>query len=162
MFRARRPQSALTAVGERLRQVGQRMDVPERLREVGERIDVPERLRGVRERIDVPLVRARRRGMGGASIALLALLGAAAGAGLMFVLDPERGRRRRALIRDKVTSMARRTGDAVDGQSRHVVNRARGLVIEMRSRLPGTKPEPGGGSMGERDDEEPVNRGNRP
>jgi hypothetical protein len=60
---------------------------------------------------------------------------AAAGAGVMYLLDPERGRRRRALVRDQLVRVAHRTGDAVDATSRDVSNRARGVVAELRSRL---------------------------
>jgi hypothetical protein len=60
---------------------------------------------------------------------------AAAGAGLMYLLDPERGRRRRAIVRDRLVRAAHRTGDAVDATSRDVGNRARGVVAELRSRL---------------------------
>lgn len=60
---------------------------------------------------------------------------AAAGAGLMYLLDPERGGRRRALVRDRLVSVAHRTGDAMDATSRDVSNRARGVVAELRSRL---------------------------
>lgn len=59
----------------------------------------------------------------------------AAGAGLMYMLDPDRGRRRRALVRDQLVRAAHRTGDAVDATSRDVGNRARGVVAELRSRL---------------------------
>jgi hypothetical protein len=60
---------------------------------------------------------------------------AAAGAGFMYMLDPDRGRRRRALMRDQLVRAAHRTGDAVDATSRDVGNRARGVVAELRSRL---------------------------
>ena len=60
---------------------------------------------------------------------------AAAGAGLMYLLDPDGGRRRRALVRDQIVRAAHRTGDAVDATSRDVGNRARGVVAELRSRL---------------------------
>jgi BON domain len=69
-----------------------------------------------------------------ASMPLLAAA-AAAGAGVMYLLDPEGGRRRRALIRDGLVHAAHRTGDAVDTTSRDVSNRARGAVAELRSRL---------------------------
>jgi hypothetical protein len=59
----------------------------------------------------------------------------AAGAGLMYLLDPDGGRRRRALVRDQLVRAAHRTGDAVDATSRDVSNRARGVVAELRSRL---------------------------
>jgi hypothetical protein len=63
------------------------------------------------------------------------LSAAAAGAGLMYLLDPQGGRRRRALVRDQLVRAAHRTGDAVDTTSRDVTNRARGVVAELRSRL---------------------------
>ena len=60
---------------------------------------------------------------------------AAAGAGVMYLLDPDGGRRRRARVRDQLVRAAHRTGDAVDATSRDVGNRARGVVAELRSRL---------------------------
>jgi BON domain len=63
------------------------------------------------------------------------LLAAAAGAGVMYLLDPDGGGRRRALLRDRLVHAAHRTGDAVDSTSRDVSNRARGVVAELRSRL---------------------------
>jgi len=55
------------------------------------------------------------------------------GAGLMYLLDPERGRRRRALARDKAKSMLTQSEDAVGRTSRDVSNRARGLAAGARS-----------------------------
>jgi hypothetical protein len=60
---------------------------------------------------------------------------AAAGAGLMYLLDPDGGRRRRARVRDQLVRAAHRTGGAVDATSRDVGHRARGVVAELRSRL---------------------------
>jgi len=68
---------------------------------------------------------------------LRVLTAAAAGAGLMYLLDPDGGRRRRARVRDRVMRAAHRTGDAVDTTSRDVTNRARGVVAELRGRLAG-------------------------
>jgi hypothetical protein len=48
--------------------------------------------------------------------------GLAAGAVLMYLGDPEGGRRRRALVRDRLVRAAHRTGDAVDVTSRDVTN----------------------------------------
>jgi hypothetical protein len=80
--------------------------------------------------------------------ALMVLLSAGAGAALMYMLDPDRGRRRRALVRDQVVHAVHRAGDAVDITSRDVTNRARGVVAELRSRLaPG---EVGDAVLGER------------
>jgi osmotically-inducible protein OsmY len=66
---------------------------------------------------------------------LRALTVAAAGAGLMYLLDPDGGRRRRAHVRDQLVRAAHRTGDAMDATSRDVGNRARGVVAELRQRL---------------------------
>jgi hypothetical protein len=60
------------------------------------------------------------------------LAGAAMGAGLMYLLDPEGGRRRRALLRDQLVSAAHKTTDAVEATSRDMTNRARGVVAELR------------------------------
>jgi BON domain len=68
---------------------------------------------------------------------LRVLTAAAAGAGLMYLLDPDGGGRRRARVRDRVVRAAHRTGDAVDVTSRDVTNRARGVVAELRGRLAG-------------------------
>ena len=62
------------------------------------------------------------------------LAGAAIGAGLMFLLDPDRGTRRRALGRDQVLSAGRRAGDQLGAKARHIGNRARGLAASARTR----------------------------
>ena len=67
-------------------------------------------------------------------------VGAVLGAGFMYLLDPDRGRGRRALVRDRARSVAHRTADAVDGKSRHVVNRTRGLVADLQSWREGARP----------------------
>lgn len=59
---------------------------------------------------------------------LLTLLGvAAAGALTMYLSDPDRGRRRRALAADKVRSLAHKTGDSISVASRDLGNRMQGL-----------------------------------
>ncbi|HEX6070206.1 MAG TPA: BON domain-containing protein [Longimicrobiaceae bacterium] len=66
------------------------------------------------------------------------LLGAAVGAALMYLLDPDRGRRRRARLRDQLVHgvhEAEHLGDATASNARHLRNQARGLVAETRSRL---------------------------
>ncbi|GAB3553001.1 hypothetical protein GCM10027343_39250 [Noviherbaspirillum agri] len=58
---------------------------------------------------------------------LVKLLGAAAvGAAAMYMTDPDRGRRRRALATDKMRSLAVKTGGAIDVASRDLSNRAHG------------------------------------
>ena len=55
------------------------------------------------------------------------------GAALMYVLDPERGKRRRAIVRDKALSGAHKAGDRLAARSRDVANRARGVAAELKS-----------------------------
>ncbi|HET7599473.1 MAG TPA: SRPBCC family protein [Gemmatimonadales bacterium] len=57
------------------------------------------------------------------------------GAGIMYLLDPDRGNRRRALMRDRLTRARRRTGDALGATARDVRNRSVGAVAELRSRF---------------------------
>jgi hypothetical protein len=68
---------------------------------------------------------------GGKTVALISGIGV--GAALMYVLDPERGRRRRAMARDKAVSFANKTGDVVAKRSRDLANRAKGVAAEARS-----------------------------
>jgi len=64
--------------------------------------------------------------------------GLALGAGLMYVLDPNTGRRRRALAYDKIQSYWHTTGDFVVQKGRDARNRTRGLLAEARAQLRGT------------------------
>lgn len=64
-------------------------------------------------------------------IALLGGLGV--GALLMYLLDPDRGNRRRALIRDKVVKLNRQTQEAVGGKVKDMSNRAKGMLHEAKS-----------------------------
>ena len=63
------------------------------------------------------------------------LAGTAIGAGLMFLLDPDRGRGRRALARDRILSAGRHAGEDVGAKARRLRNRARGVVADARSRM---------------------------
>lgn len=64
---------------------------------------------------------------------LVLLGGIGLGAALMYILDPDRGRRRRALVKDKLASAATRTPDALGATSRDLTNRARGLAASVKS-----------------------------
>jgi uncharacterized membrane protein len=55
------------------------------------------------------------------------------GAGLMYLFDPDRGRRRRALLRDKAVHVWHEVGQALDKTARDVANRTRGLIAETES-----------------------------
>src|SRR5687767_14226191 len=50
------------------------------------------------------------------------------GTGLMYLLDPDRGRRRRALLRDKGAWAARKTGDCIKVTARELRNRTQGIT----------------------------------
>ena len=55
------------------------------------------------------------------------------GAALMYLFDPNRGRRRRQLIRDKAEGVANKAGDYAGKMSRDLRNRAYGLAAETKS-----------------------------
>lgn len=57
------------------------------------------------------------------------------GTGLMYLLDPDRGKRRRALLRDKGVWAARKTGDCIEVTARDVRNRTQGIVSDIQSRF---------------------------
>src|SRR5215467_14448230 len=57
------------------------------------------------------------------------------GAGLMFLLDPHMGSRRRAILRDKLISFMRLAAWAADKTSRDLRNRIYGTVASTKSRF---------------------------
>jgi hypothetical protein len=71
--------------------------------------------------------------------ALSMLAGMGMGAGLMYMLDPRLGRRRRAHMRDKAVSLAHEAQDAAEVVGRDMRNRARGLASGDLSVLAGGK-----------------------
>jgi hypothetical protein len=68
----------------------------------------------------------------GREVALLAA-GIGVGAMIMYMLDPDHGRRRRALARDQVTSFVTEAERKIEAKARHYSNRARGVVAEAKS-----------------------------
>jgi hypothetical protein len=67
------------------------------------------------------------------------IIGASIGAGLIFLLDPARGNRRRAVIRDKFVKARRKSWDAAGATRRDVANRlhgARARAANLLSRAP--------------------------
>ncbi len=63
---------------------------------------------------------------------LALITGLGLGAGAMFLLDPDRGRRRRALLRDKAVHLTRTTGLTAGKISRDLRNRAIGVASGVR------------------------------
>jgi len=82
----------------------------------------------------------KRKHTGGAA---MLLQGAMLGAGAMYLLDPDRGARRRARLRDRSVHLRHRLGDGAVATARDVRNRSAGAAAlartELRARL---RPEP--------------------
>lgn len=64
----------------------------------------------------------------------------AAGAAVMYYLDPEMGRRRRALLRDKLQSGQRSAAHYARAQAKRAGDQMRGVLAETRSQLDGEAP----------------------
>jgi hypothetical protein len=62
-------------------------------------------------------------------------LGAGLGAGLMYLLDPQGGRGRRAVARDKTVSALKQGGEKAAKTSRHLGNKTKGLAAQASSKL---------------------------
>ena len=65
------------------------------------------------------------------------LAGAAMGVAAAYMLDPDRGGRRRARVREKIIRGAHVTGRALDATARDLANRSRGIVAATRTRWSG-------------------------
>jgi hypothetical protein len=66
------------------------------------------------------------------------LVGLSVGAGLMYILDPDKGRRRRALVRDqglRLIDAMGDLGDRLEGITELVTDRVRGIAYETQTRL---------------------------
>lgn len=61
--------------------------------------------------------------------------GLALGAGLMFVFDPQRGKRRRAMLRDQAKHALNVAGTAYDKTATDLSNRTSGTLAELSARL---------------------------
>ena len=70
----------------------------------------------------------------GREMALLAA-GVGVGALIMYLLDPESGRRRRSVARDQVTSFVTDAERKIEAKARHYTNRARGVVAEAKNAI---------------------------
>jgi hypothetical protein len=63
------------------------------------------------------------------------LLGAGLGLAVAYIFDPDRGRRRRALLADQMRRANRKSRDAVDATTRDLANRTTGIIAATRGRL---------------------------
>ncbi|HEY8461434.1 MAG TPA: SRPBCC family protein [Blastocatellia bacterium] len=66
---------------------------------------------------------------------LIGIGGMGLGAGLMYMLDPDRGRRRRALARDRMAHMSRVLSRAMSATSRDLTHRIYGMMAEGKNLL---------------------------
>lgn len=64
----------------------------------------------------------------------------AAGAGLMYVFDPIKGRSRRAVLRDKAKHVIREAVKKAEGARNDAVNRVCGLMAETKARMCSAQP----------------------
>ena len=55
------------------------------------------------------------------------------GAALMYFFDPDRGKRRRALVRDKVEAAGNKASDYAEKMGRDIRNRAYGMAAETKA-----------------------------
>jgi BON domain len=72
---------------------------------------------------------------------LLFSAGLGLGTAAMFLLDPARGKRRRALVRDKFALATRMTGECMEVTARDLRNRTRGTIAAIQSRLSSEQPD---------------------
>lgn len=63
---------------------------------------------------------------------MMFLLGVGTGAALIYFLDPDRGGRRRALVRDQAISFTNDAREAINAATQNLSNRAYGLYAETR------------------------------
>jgi osmotically-inducible protein OsmY len=63
------------------------------------------------------------------------LLGMSLGAAITYIADPNSGRRRRAVMRDKLVRASRKSRDAADATGRDMANRAAGMVAAARAQF---------------------------
>jgi gas vesicle protein len=68
----------------------------------------------------------------GTDLLMAAAAGYLLGALTMFIFDPEQGRRRRALMRDKMVHYGNQASDLVSGTAQDLRNRAQGVAAETR------------------------------
>lgn len=64
-----------------------------------------------------------------------------AGAAIMYLLDPEKGNRRRSMIADKATGLKNEAKDALYGKAKDLENRAKGMLHEAKSAVGADKQE---------------------
>jgi hypothetical protein len=77
------------------------------------------------------------------------LAGVGVGLGLMYIMDPERGARRRALIRDKAIGMKNDLTQMAEKNVTHMRNKAQGLLHEAKTTFSNGETENTGSESGQ-------------
>ena len=75
---------------------------------------------------------------GSGGLWLMFLAGFGTGAAFMYLFDPDRGRRRRALIRDQAVGFTNDAREAINATSQDLSNRAYGVYAEARKAVTGS------------------------
>jgi len=88
--------------------------------------------------METPQYRPRDAGFGSTAYALL--LGLGAGIALMFLLDPDNGRRRRAVVQDRSLHYARQAAHQRDVLARRVLGHIRGAIAAIRHQVEPAEP----------------------
>lgn len=70
----------------------------------------------------------------------LLAIGAAIGAAIMYLFDPEHGDSRRAIVRDKMTSYTNTAREGLGNTIQQIQNRSSGTLAGMQNRLTGATP----------------------
>ena len=68
------------------------------------------------------------------------VMGVAGGVAAMFLFDPQDGKRRRALLRDKLGKWSRAASDTAHGRAKDLRNRSQGLIHETRKAIDSKMP----------------------
>jgi osmotically-inducible protein OsmY len=81
-------------------------------------------------------------------------IGTVVGAGGAYLFDPQSGRRRRSLARDRIAAIARRgtskSTEAVERSAQRAADEARGLAAEARRSVWGERPAPNDQALADR------------
>jgi hypothetical protein len=78
-----------------------------------------------------------------ATTCAVALAAFGLGAAIMYVLDPESGKRRRTYARDSALDAANEAADAIEATARDLRNRAQGTVAEVKGVFSPNQPTAG-------------------
>lgn len=66
---------------------------------------------------------------------------------MMYFMDPERGRTRRAQMQDKFTGLSNDLQRSIEGKSKDFGNRAKGLLHDAKSKFGGSRASDDFGDM---------------